>query len=378
MTRKYGSGSLYQRSDGRWIGRLPDGRGGHTYRTGTDRDDVARRLEEARRERDRKTSGTSRGGERVRELVARYQEDVDPVRNRWKTLHNNRQLAHDHILPAIGHIRVRQLEVRDVQRMVNGMIAKGLAPRTAGNAVSTLSAILREAMREGTLERNVASLAILPRATGERLPSLTTEQLMAFIEDTRGEPLWPVWALLGSTGIRIGELLGLRWRDLGPGDATVTISGQYRVISEKDADGRQVALTFQRQEPKTPKSRRTLHLPALAREAIRVQRAQATSLDVIFARANGHGPLNQSWVNRRFHDALDARNLPRVRLHSLRHSAIVAYLDATGGDIRAAQAVAGHGSVTTTLNTYGQDADAARKKAAEAFDRAHLPKEGTA
>ena len=370
MARKYGTGALYQRkSDDRWIGRLPDGRGGYRYLTGTDEGDVRRRLDEARRERDRTISASPRGGERVRDLVTRYQAEVDPVRNRWRTLANNRQAARDYILPTLGHIRVRQLEPRDVQRMVNGMVGRGLSPRTAGNAVSTLSAILRHAIREGTLERNVATLAILPQTTGERLPSLTTDQLLAFLAATKGEPLWPAWALLASTAMRSGELLGLRWRDIGPDDATVTIAGQYRTIVETDEQGRRTALVFERQEPKTPRSRRTLHLPDLAREAIRAQRAQATSAVVVFARKGGDGPLNGSWLSRRFHDALIAHGLPTVRLHSLRHSAIVAYLDATGGDIRAAQAIAGHGSVTTTLNTYGTEADEARKRAAGAFDR---------
>ena len=65
MTRRqYGHGSLYQRgSDGRWIARLPDGRGGYRYLSGTDREDVRRRLEEARRERDRTRSASPRGGQ---------------------------------------------------------------------------------------------------------------------------------------------------------------------------------------------------------------------------------------------------------------------------------------------------------------------------
>jgi integrase len=364
MARKYGTGSLYRRSDnGRWVGRLPDGRGGYRYFTGTDREDVRKRMDEARRARDRKTSSTPRGGERVRDLVVRYQRDVDPVRNRWKTVKNNAQVARDHIVPTLGSIRVTQLEPGDVQAMVNGMVARGLSVRTAGNAVATLSAMLRHAMREGVLERNVASLVVMPQATTERLPSLTTEQLRAFLAATKGESLWPVWAVLGTTGMRIGELLGLRWRDLGPGDATVTISGQFRTIVTADA------IVFERQEPKTPKSRRTLHLPDLAREAIRVQRAQGRSIDVVFSRESGHGPMDRAWLSRRFHAALTAHGLPSVRLHSLRHSAIVAYLDATNGDIRAAQAIAGHQSVTTTLDTYGTEADAARKRGAEAFDR---------
>lgn len=372
MTRKYGTGSLYQRqSDGRWIGRLPDGRGGYRYVSRVDREETRRLLDEMRRERDRKTSATpSRGGERVRDLVARYQADVDPVRNRWKTLANNKQMARDHILPTLGSIRVRQLEPADVQRMVNGMIAAGLSPRTAGNAVTTLSSMLRHAMREGTIDRNVASLVVMPKTPRPHHEALTPDQLHAFIEATRGEPLWPVWAFMASTAVRPGELLGLRWRDLGPGDTTATIAGQYRTVVEKDAAGHRTALVFQRQATKTTASAATIPLPALAREAIRVQRAKATSIDVVFARASGHGPLNHAWLVRRFHDALAAHGFPRVRLHSLRSSALLTVLEETGGDLLAAKEMARHESITTTIDRYASDAATARDKAAAAMDSA--------
>lgn len=376
--RKYGHGTIFQRGDsGRWVGRLPDGRGGHRYVTGTDREDVRRRLEEARRERDRTTSAT-RGGARLRDLVMAYQATVDPVRNRPKTVANNAQHARDHILPAMGNIRVRQLEPRDVQRMVDGIIARGLKPRTAGNVVHTLSAVLRWAMVNGDVDRNVASLVTIPQDRRERLPSLTTAQLAHFLEATREEPLWPVWALLGTTGLRKGELLGLRWKDIGPGDATITVSGQYRTVQERDEDGRRADLVFVREDTKTRTSRRLIHVPALGREALRVQRAQATSAIVVFARADGGGPLNGSWLTRRFHDALTAHGLPLVRIHSLRHSAAVLMLDATGGDIRAVSAVLGHSSVSITNDLYGAEADEARRKAAAAVDGVLRTKEESA
>lgn len=372
--RKYGQGSLYPRSsDGRWIARLPDGRGGYRYATGTDEDAVRRRLEEMRRERDRTTSATHRGSERLRDVVTRYQATVDPLRSRPKTLRTNAMAARDHILPAMGSIRVRQLELHDVQRLVARMERQGLAPKTIRNTVSILRTILTHAMREGIVDRNVAALAVLPPDRRERLPSLTTDQLRDFIEDTRGEDLWPVWAMLASTGMRVSELLGLRWRDLGPDDATVAITGTFRTVVERDEQGRRTALAFARMPTKTPKSRRTIHLPRLAREAIAKQRTQATSAVVIFARRSGEGPMNTAMVNRAFHDALTRHGYPSVRLHSLRHSSAVAMLDGTAGDLRAVGAVLGHVKLDTTVSVYGAEADNARKRAAAAMDDVMSP-----
>jgi integrase len=365
--RKYGTGSLHQRqSDGRWIGRLPDGRGGYRYVTGTDKEDVRKRLDEARRARDRMTSGSPshRGGERLRDLVARYQADVDPVRNRPRTVANNAQVARDHILPAMGSIRVRQLEPSDVQAMVTSMTAHSYSPKTISNTVHVLSAILQHAMREEGVERNVARLVVLPPVVRARLPSLRTDELHAFLVASKGEPLWPIWALAATTGMRIGEVLGLLWKDIGPADATVDVTGQYRRVGVVDG-----GVVWERVEPKTPKSRRRLHLPALAREAIRVQRAQATSAKIVFARRNGQ-PLDRSWVTRQLAKALEKHGFPHVRLHSFRHSAAVTMLDNVAGDLRAVSATLGHSTLAITADIYGAEADEARRRAADAMDRA--------
>jgi integrase len=382
MTRKYGTGACYQNGN-RWIGRLPDGRGGHRYFTGPDQADVVRRMDEARRSRDRTTSSSPRGGERLRDLMDRYLTTVAPHRNRPRTLELHRQEAEHHILPVIGSIRVAQLDAKDVQRVVDRMVARGYSPKTIQNVVNTLSAVLRHAMREEAVTRNVAGLAVLPRIVRPKLPSLTTDQVHAFLEATRGEPLWPVWVLAATMGLRVSEVLGLLWRDVGkeeprrssdgvgaplsqgsPAYTTITISGQYR--RSRDADGN---IRHSREEPKTEQSKATLYLPELAREALAVAKAQGTSVKLVFP-GRGGNPRDRRYVGRAFERALVKHGLPAVRLHSLRHSFVVSILDETGGDLRAAQAVARHTSVTTTVDRYGREADEARRRAADATDRA--------
>ena len=306
----------------------------------------------------------------MRDLMARYAVEVDQVQNRWHTVANNAQAVRDHIVPAIGSIRVSQLEVADVQRMVDGMVARGLSPRTAANTVHTLSAALKDAMRRDELDRNVAALARIPRQHREPHPALTTDEFRHLLDVTRTDPLWPAWVLLGTTGLRVGELLGLRWSDIGPGDRTITIAGQYRRIVERDEQGRRTALRFRREEAKTPGSHATVDVPLRAREAIRVQRAQATSAIVVFGRPSGEGPIDRAWLSRRFHKALTAAGLPDVRVHSLRSTAIVAVLEASGGNLLAAKEFARHGNIQTTISKYAQTAAEARRTAKEAMDRA--------
>lgn len=371
MARRHGTGSLYQRRDGRWIGRLPDGRGGHRHFTGTDPDDVERRMDAARRERDRTISSGVRGAERLRDLSDRYMLTVAPIINAPRTVEDHAQVLRDHILPVIGSVVVPQLTVRDAQRVVSRMRSKGYAPKTIQNAVRVLSAVLQHAVREQSIPANVARLVVIPSVPRERLPMLTTEQVRAFLDATRDDDLWPVWVLCATTAMRISEVLGLLWRDVswdehGRPDK-VAITGQYRLAGTR-ADGSAI---YARQETKTPGSKATMYLPPLAVEAMQQAHRDRRSLFIVFARKGGDLPYNRSWVNEQFRHALARHGFPAVRLHSLRHAAVVALLDANGGDIRDAMHLARHASVQTTINTYALDADAARKRAAAALGRAH-------
>lgn len=372
--RKYGHGTVYQRrSDGRLIGRLPDGRGGYRYvsrpvDTPETRQEVRRELDAMRRERDRsqRSTGTARGGERLRDAVDRYLATIAPKRVRARTLEGYHQIARDHLIPNLGTIRVAQLDAADAQRLVERMTAAGYSPTTVRNAVVLLSAVMRQAMREGTVEVNPAPLAVLPRQRSRTLPSLTTEQVADFIEATRGERFWPVWTLAATTGMRISEVLGLQWS--GVTATTVTVTGQYRrgaIVQGPDGPERE----WPREPTKTEKSRRTLYLPELAREALTVAKAAARSPIHVFARSDG-APVDRSAVTKAFHKALTKHGLPSVRFHSLRHAAAVAMLDATGGDLRAVSATLGHASISITVDVYAQEADEARKRAAAAMDRA--------
>lgn len=364
---RYGEGTLFQRANGRWEGRLPDGHGGYRSVSGTDRDEVRARLRRLRRERDEKRrDSTRRGGERLRDFLPRWLDEAAAVRVRSRTLKGHRQIVENHLVPRLGRILVADLTHGDVQRMVGALSAEH-APQTVHNIVRVLSSALEHARREEIVTANVARLAVLPQRGRDPLPSLSTEQLRAFLTASKGRPHWPLWALAAATGMRQGELLALRWMDVDLAAGTVTVNGTLRTRFE--GTGRDRELVVVREEPKTPKSRRTLHLPALGRAALETQKARATSATYVFARPNGW-PLDPGQATRLFQRELAAQGLPDVRFHSLRHSAAMTMLDHVGGDLRAVSAVLGHSTINTTVNVYGAHADEARKRAAAAMDDA--------
>lgn len=360
--RAWGSGSLYQRkSDGRWVGRVSDGQGGHRYVTGpgtkAGKDHVRSRLRELSR-----SSRTVRSRERTGDVIERW---FAQARLRARTRDGYRSVLTHHVLPAIGDVPIADLGVEHIEGMVRGVLAKKgrvegtrLSPQTAKHALKITRVGLAAAVRWGVIERNPAAIVKPPTVTRKPLSALTAEQTRAFLDATRGEPLWPLWALAMTTGMRQSELLGLRWQDTTATTVSVTVS-----LRRIDRD------TWALEEPKTPKSRRTLPLTPLGMEALARQKEQATSALWVFARADGR-PLDRSMVTILLQRALAAHGLPKVRFHDLRHGAAAMMLDSLGGDIRAVSAYLGHSTIATTVDIYGGKADEARKRAMEAMGRA--------
>lgn len=358
--RAYRSGSLYQRrSDGRWIGSLPDGHGGTLgYVTGTDRSDVEARLAKLA------SSSTSRRKPQS-ETVARYlagwlDEAASTSLLRPRTVESYQDVIEGYIVPAVGRIRLVDLEAQDVARMVTGIMKAGRSAQTAKHAHKILRVALGEAERRGLVTRNVATLVKSPRVVRPALVTLSGHDARRFLAETREHPRWPLYVLALTTGMRRGELLALCWQDVDLDAAELRVQHTIRQISR---------YRFVLDEPKTDRSRRTLPLTSLAVSALRLQQGRATSARFVFARPDGR-PLPAAEVTREFQAALAAHGLEKVRFHDLRHTAAQLLLDGNGGDIRAVSATLGHSTIATTVDIYGGAADDARRRARDAMERA--------
>ena len=267
-----------------------------------------------------------------------------------------------------------KLTIDDVAAMLAGLEAKGLSSRTRQYTLSILRASLNKAVQAGVMTRNVARMVDAPKQDKiERLP-FTPEQVASLFAATADDPIGPLLVLSATTGLRQGEALALRWDDVD------LDAGTLAVRHTLDPRTRQVAPT------KTERSRRTIHLPAVAVGALREeqQRQRYTRLQAgrrwrdegyVFSSRVGTAQDARN-VDRRYHAAREALGLPNVPWHYLRHVAATALLEA-GEDLFVVSRILGHTSVATTAGFYGHVQPAMLRRSADRMDELMRNASGT-
>jgi integrase len=286
---------------------------------------------------------------------------------RPRTFEHYDQIAHNHLIPAIGSRPLAKLMPSDVEAMLRQKLAAGLSPRTCLHLRAVLRVALRAAERDGIVNRNVAALARPVPVPQRELQVLTPDEARTLLERVRGDRLEALYVTAMGLGLRQGEALGLRWRDVD------LEAGILRVAVQLQRIGGQNVVS----EPKSQKSRRTLLLPEPVLEALRQHRAQQVieqlqarvwlSPELVFTGIHGE-PLEGTQVTKRFQVHLEAAGLPRLRFHDLRHSCASALL-AAGVPMKMVSDILGHSTVSLTLNTYQKALPTLQQEAAEAMTR---------
>ncbi|WP_084263301.1 tyrosine-type recombinase/integrase [Actinomadura formosensis] len=349
--RANGEGTIYQRVDGRYecAIMLPTSSG--------------------RRKRVRVYGNTR---QEAREKLLKVIEDagrgVFPSERTWKvgeyldfwlerekrrplTLKRHETVVRLHIKPTLGHHRLDSLTVRIVQNFLDDLLADGKSVATIHQTRKVLSAALTYAMRQEMITRNVARLVELPRYKSREAEHWTPDETIRFLDAASSDPLYPAFVLLALYGLRRGEVLGIRWRDVDFDHGVLHIRQQVQRINGK----------LEQVELKTESSERDEPLLAQARAAILRQRKdqgeaifnagrgwQGTNdeNELVFTTRTGR-PLESHNLARSFMRICKQHNLRRITIHGLRHSNATTQksLQVHSRDI---QAILGHGDVRTT------------------------------
>ena len=209
--RGRGEGTVYRRADGRWEAAL--GVGGRRQRyVGPSQRDVRTRLVAARRasEQGIVVSGSS---QRVDEYLRQWLEDSVRPSVRWTT-HRAYSLCMRRLSPLVGHLRLTALTPQAVQAAYAALLHQGLSRRSVEQTHTVLHRALRQAVLWGLMLRNPTEAVTVPRPSRREMQTLTEAEVGRLFQASRGHRLDALWVLLATTGLRIGEALGLLWSDV--------------------------------------------------------------------------------------------------------------------------------------------------------------------
>jgi integrase len=295
------------------------------------------------------------------------------------------QLIRNYVHPTIGSTQLAKVDgamlnvlyqtlLTEGRTEVRRGLGPGLSPKTVQNVHGMLTKAFRDAVRWGRLVRNPCDAADPPRGRSPEMAAWTADELRRFIASTAEHRWSAIWTLIATTGMRRGEVLGLRWGDVDLDAGTVTIrSTRIRY-----------GTTVEASTPKTARGNRTIAIGPTVVAMLRGWRkrqAEERMLmgagwgnvgDLVVTIADGTAPNPEAFSNM-FRTLADRAGLRPIRLHDLRHSYATAAL-ADGVPVKVVSQRLGHADVGVTLKVYAHvmpGDDAAAALAAEVLVTGH-------
>lgn len=266
-----------------------------------------------------------------------------------------------HIKPYLGDKPVSQVTAKDIQRLYDTLARQGKRNTGAGLSSGTIRGIhsmlheaLDAAQRASLIARNPAEEIDAPKFSYKAKRILTDEQLEKFMEVIREDADWYDFFYTElTTGLRRGEICGLRWEDFDEADSTLKI--RRTVHAEKGGE-----LTTW--DTKTAAGTRTITLSPSTAELLR-KRPMLT--DWIFPDPlKPEAPTRPSAAYHRMKALLKQAGLPDIRFHDLRHT-FATHALASGVDVKTLSGILGHTRAAFTLDTYTHTTGDMQKRAAE-------------
>ena len=369
--RANGEGSIRKRKDGRWEGRYTAGHDPETGKAiyknvlGRSQAEVKEKLKQAIGEA-QALDITKAGKYTVGEWMEVWFQDYAKIKVRPSSHQTYQGYIHNHIRPNIGDIPLEKLTSLDIQKFYKKLLTqgrvdrveakgqpKGLSAKTVRNIHQILSSALKLAQEQRLILTNPAEGCALPRVEHQEMKTLTTVQLASFFREARESGVFELYYLELATGLRRGELLGLKWEDidLERGDLRVR-----RQVSRINGEVVEAPL-------KTKNAYRILPLAEDTVGVLKEQRKKVGNSPWVFPSPNG-GPISPDSVLHMLHRVLKRAGLPKVRFHDLRHTFATLVLQ-NGVDVKTVSGMLGHFSAGFTLDTYAHITSAAQRQAAQ-------------
>ena len=346
--RGQGEGSIFKRKNGSWAAQMTI-QGKHV--TKYEKTQAACR-EWLRKMQAQVENGLTLAGAQTK--VVDYLEDwliVHATSVRPKTSDQYKQIIKQHIIPDLGLIKMKDLQPKQIQALYGKKLEHGISSRTVQLIHAVLRRALNQAVNMGMIGRNPALAITRPKVRRKEMKTLSDNQVRTLLSVAQGDRFEAVFWLAVTTGLRLGELMGLKWSDLD--------WVHRRLHIQRQLQRQRTGLEFS--EPKTAAGRRVIVLGEATVEKLRkhldlqlAERQAAAKYwkenDMMFPSSRGT-PMDPSNLYHNFKSLLKKANLPDIRFHDLRHTAATLMLQ-QGTHPKIVQERLGHSNISMTLDTY--------------------------
>ncbi|NLF78727.1 MAG: site-specific integrase [Chloroflexi bacterium] len=266
-----------------------------------------------------------------------------------------------HIKPALGFLRLQDVTTRHVDEFHKELAAKPgrkegstLSVNTRRHVHVTLHAALADAKRQRLIGYNPADDAVLPKAKRAPISASqvwTADELLKFLKAVQDDRLGVLWQVMGTTGLRRGEALGLRWDDVDLEHGTLRVRDTRTSVGYEVHEGGPKSEAGKRLVPMLPATTAALKAWKARQNAERLAwGAGWQDTGHVFTRENGE-PWHPDRISKLFARAVADAKVPRMRLHDLRHG-FATYHIANGTQAKHLQKLMGHSRIGVTLDTY--------------------------
>ena len=373
--RANGEGNIRKRKDGRWEGRYT---AGHDPETGKAiyKNVLGRTQAEAKAklkaaiEETKSLDVTKAGKYTVGAWMDEWFENYARIKVRPSSHQTYRGYIDNHIKPNIGKIPLEKLTSLELQKLYKKLLTsgridrveskrqpKGLSAKTVRNIHQIIASAMKLAKEQRLITTDPTEGCALPKLEHREMKTLPVEQLTSFLREAKDSGVFEMYYVELATGLRRGELLGLKWEDIDLEHGNLRVKRQIARI-----DGEIVEAPL-----KTKNAYRTLPLAEDTIQVLQQQRKKTGSSPWVFPSTSG-GPISPDSVLHMLHRVLKRAGLPRVRFHDLRHTFATLALQ-NGVDIKTVSGMLGHFSAGFTLDTYAHVTTAVQKEAAKAMEK---------
>ena len=372
--RKAGDGTVRQRKDGRWEGRIVIGYDDNGY---PKTKNVLAKTKKECVEKLQKLKVDCGGlkPEKVRsempfgDWLTYWYENHSKPKIRPTTQETYESRIRLHIIPEIGDIPLNKLTQNDLQQFYGRLkksgrkrftdkYGEGLSDRMVRMCHATCRSALEKAVQDGLIRVNPAIGCKLPPKKAREMQVLTREELQRFLIQAKFEGYYEVFLLDLATGLRRGELMALQWDDLNFKTGVLNVNKQVY-----DVRGQ-----LQISTPKTKNSVRKIVLPPAVVAVLREYKKAVDSRWMFPSPVKEDCPITPGVARRRLQLILEHAGCKHVRFHDLRHTFATLALE-NGMDVKTLSAMLGHVSAATTLDIYTHITDDMQRAAAENIDR---------